>query len=151
MYEPTGLCFSFLASASAARRTRTVAQEDGHRELSLVSEKRPPGGGGCHGPRTHAVLSLKRPLDDGRKIVARTFSMDTNRKPSSLLTRAKKAASESGATFIGDKHSGRFSHDMVRGEYRMVGQTVIVTVTEKHWLLPWPVVETQLRKLVGSV
>jgi hypothetical protein len=95
---------------------------------------------------------LERPLDDGRKkIVARTFSMDTNLKPSLLLTKAKKAASESGATFIGDKHSGRFSHDMVRGEYRMVGQKVIVTITEKHWLLPWPVVEAQLRKLVGSV
>jgi hypothetical protein len=82
--------------------------------------------------------------------VARTFSMDTNLKPSSLLIRVKKAASESGATFIGDKHSGRFSHDMIRGEYRMIGQRVIVTITEKHWLMPWPVVEAQLRKLVGS-
>jgi hypothetical protein len=76
--------------------------------------------------------------------------MDTNLKPSSLLIRVKKAASESGATFIGDKHSGRFSHDMIRGEYRMIGQRVIVTITEKHWLMPWPVVEAQLRKLVGS-
>ena len=82
--------------------------------------------------------------------MARTFSMDTNLKPSSLLIRVKKAASESGATFIGDKHFGRFSHDMIRGEYRMIGQRVIVTITEKHWLMPWPVVEAQLRKLVGS-
>lgn len=76
--------------------------------------------------------------------------MDTTLNPSSLLARVKKAASESGATFIGDKHSGRFSHDMIRGEYRMIGQRVIVTITEKHWLMPWPVVEAQLRKLVGS-
>ncbi len=82
--------------------------------------------------------------------MARTFSMDTNLKPSSLLIRVKKAASESGATFVGDMHSGRFSHDMIRGEYRMIGQRVIVTITEKHWLMPWPVVEAQLRKLVGS-
>jgi hypothetical protein len=81
-------------------------------------------------------------------IVARTFSMNTTLNPTSLLARASKAASESGATLIGDKQSGRFSHDMVRGEYRMVGQTVIVTVTDKHWLLPWPVVEAQLRKLL---
>jgi hypothetical protein len=33
----------------------------------------------------------------------------------------------------------------------MIGQRVIVTITEKHWLMPWPVVEAQLRKLVGSV
>jgi hypothetical protein len=84
----------------------------------------------------------------GRRIAARTFSMDTTMNPSSLLTRARKAASESGAILIGNKQSGRFSHDMVRGEYHMVGQTVVVTITDKHWLLPWPVVETHLRKLL---
>jgi hypothetical protein len=82
------------------------------------------------------------------KIVARTFSMDTTLNPSSLLARAKKAASESGATLIGDKQSGRFSHEMIRGEYRMVGQKVIVTISDKHWLVPWPIVESQLRELV---
>ena len=83
--------------------------------------------------------------------MARTFRMQTNVKPSLLLARAKKAASESGATLVGDKQSGRFSHDMVRGRYRMVGQAVIVTITDKHWLLPWPVLEAQLRKFIGSV
>jgi hypothetical protein len=100
-------------------------------------------------PEDERGLTLERPHDDGRKkIMARTFSMDTTLNPPSLLARVRKAASESGATLIGDKQSGRFSHDMVRGEYRMVGQTVIVTITDKHWLVPWPVVESQLRKLV---
>ncbi len=80
--------------------------------------------------------------------MARTFRVHTTLKPSSLLTRAKKAASESGATLIGNKESGRFSHDMVRGEYRMLGQTVIITITDKHWLVPWPLVESQLRELI---
>jgi hypothetical protein len=80
--------------------------------------------------------------------VARTFRVHTTLKPYSLLARAKKAASESGATLIGDKQSGRFSHDMVRGEYRMLGQTVIITITDKHWLVPWPLVESQLRELI---
>jgi hypothetical protein len=79
--------------------------------------------------------------------VARTFSIDTTLSPSSLLARVRKAATESGATLIGDKQSGRFSHDMVRGEYRMAGQKVIVTITDKHWLVPWSIVESQLRKL----
>jgi hypothetical protein len=83
--------------------------------------------------------------------VARIFRMQTNVKPSLLLARAKKAASESGATLIGDKQSGRFSHDMVRGEYHMAGRTVIVNITDKHWMLPWPVVEAQLRKFMSSV
>jgi hypothetical protein len=85
----------------------------------------------------------------GRKqVVAKTYELDTMVSPSSLLARARRTASENGATFVGDEHSGRFSHEMAEGEYRMTGQMVIVTVTDKHWLLPWPVVEAQLRKLV---
>jgi hypothetical protein len=74
--------------------------------------------------------------------------MATTVDPSSLLERAGRVAEENGATLAGDERSGRFSHEMVRGEYRMVGQTVTVTITDKHWLVPWPVVESQLRALV---
>jgi hypothetical protein len=81
-------------------------------------------------------------------MVAKTFELDTRASRSSLLARAKKAAYANGATLFGDERSGRFSHEMVKGEYRMVSQKVIVTVTDKHWLLPWPAVETQLRKFV---
>ena len=80
--------------------------------------------------------------------MARTFNLDTKTSRSSLLARVKKAALENGATLLGDERSGRFSHDMAEGEYSMVGQKVIVTVTDKHWLLPWPVVEARLRELV---
>jgi hypothetical protein len=80
--------------------------------------------------------------------VAKTYELDTMLSSSSLLTRAKKAAHANGATLFGDERSGRFSHDMLKGEYRMVGQRAIVTVTDKHWLLPWSVVEAQLRKFV---
>ena len=81
-------------------------------------------------------------------MAARTFIMRTTVEPPSLLARARRVARENGATLVGGKQSGRFSHDMAKGEYRMLGQTVIVTITEKHWLLPWPVVEAQLRELV---
>jgi hypothetical protein len=92
---------------------------------------------------------LERSYKYGRKKIAvRTFNLDTKLRPSSLLARAKKAAYENGATLLGDGRSGRFSHDMVKGEYRMAGRTVVVTITEKHWLLPWPVVEARLRQLV---
>jgi hypothetical protein len=87
--------------------------------------------------------------EHGRKyIVARTFSMATTVDPSSLLARARKVASENDATLLGDERSGRFSHEMVRGEYRTVGRTVNVTIADKLWLVPWPVVEAQLRELV---
>ena len=74
--------------------------------------------------------------------------MDTTLNPTSLLARARRVANENSAILVGDKQSGRFSHDMVRGEYRMVGQRIIVTITEMHWLVPWSVVESRLRELV---
>ena len=80
--------------------------------------------------------------------MAKTYQLDTMASPSSLLARAKKAAYANGAILLGDERSGRFSHEMAKGEYRMVGQKVIVTVTDKHWLLPWPVVEVRLRELL---
>ncbi len=80
--------------------------------------------------------------------MARSFSLDTPIKPLPLLARAKKAAYENGATLVGDEHSGRFSHDLVKGDYRMAGQTVVVTITRKHWSIPWPIIEAQLGALV---
>ena len=82
--------------------------------------------------------------------MAKTYELDTIASPSSLLTRARRAARENGATLVGDVGSGRFSHELVRGEYRMAGQRVVVTITDKHWLLPWPVVEVRLRELLAS-
>jgi hypothetical protein len=84
------------------------------------------------------------------EVAMRNFSLDTTAGPSTLLARAQRAASKSGATLVGDEGWGRFSHEMVKGEYRVVGQTVFVTITEKHWLIPWPAVEARLKKLVGS-
>ncbi len=81
--------------------------------------------------------------------MARTFSMVTTVDPTSLLARARRMAKESNATLLGDEGSGRFSHQMASGEYRMIGRTLIVTITEKHWLVPWPVVESELRTLVS--
>ena len=82
------------------------------------------------------------------EMVTRTFSMHTTADPLSLLARARRVARENGATLVGGKESGRFSHDMVRGEYRMVGRKVTVTIIEKHWLVPWSVVESRLRQLL---
>ena len=81
--------------------------------------------------------------------MVRTFSMNTTLDPLSLLRRVKRVAKENGATLLGDERSGRFSHGMVKGEYRLVGEMVIVTITEKHWLLPWPIVESKVRELVS--
>lgn len=58
------------------------------------------------------------------------------------------SASANGATLVGNEGSGRFSHEMARGVYHSIGKSVIVTITDKQWRLPWPVVEAQLRERI---
>ena len=82
--------------------------------------------------------------------MARTFSIDTAASPSLLLERARRKASENGVTLLGNERSGRFSHPMLEGEYRRIGRTVIVTITHKHRLVPWSVLEGRLRGMFGS-
>lgn len=83
-----------------------------------------------------------------KESVARTFNIETPVDPPSLLARARRAAKENGATFVGDESAGRFSHDMIKGKYRRVGETVVITITEKPFLVPWPLMEAQLREFV---
>ena len=82
--------------------------------------------------------------------MARTLRIDTAASPSLLLARARRTARANGVTLIGNESSGRFSHKMLRGEYRRIGQAVIVTITYKHRLVPWSVLERRLRALFGS-
>ena len=82
--------------------------------------------------------------------MARTIRIDTAASPSLLLERAKRAAMENGVTLFGNERSGRFSHKMLRGEYRRIGRTVLVTITHKERLVPWSVLEGRLRGLFGS-
>lgn len=81
--------------------------------------------------------------------MTRTFSMETTLDSSSLLARVRKVVRENGATLVGDGQSGRFSHDLIKGEYRMVGRTVLVTITDKPLIAPWSIIEARLRQLVG--
>jgi hypothetical protein len=82
--------------------------------------------------------------------MARTFSIDISAGPSLLLARARRVANENGVRLVGNERSGRFSHKMLIGQYRLSGQTVIVTITFKYRLVPWSVVEGRLRALFGS-
>ena len=103
----------------------------------------------CRDPVREAQRAVQPTREKAKEeTVTKTFSMDTTADPLSLLARARRVARENGATLVGGKESGRFSHDMVRGEYRVVGRKVTVTITEKHWLVPWPVVESRLRQLL---
>ena len=82
--------------------------------------------------------------------MARTLRIETAASPSLLFQRARRTARANGVLLLGDENSGRFSHRMLEGNYRRQGPTVIVTITYKHSLVPWSVLERRLRGLFGG-
>ena len=82
--------------------------------------------------------------------MARTLRIDVGASPSSLLERARRTARANGVLLLGDENSGRFSHRMLKGNYRRQGRVVVVTITHKPRLVPWSVLEGRLRGLFGG-
>jgi hypothetical protein len=76
----------------------------------------------------------------------RTFNIRATKNPSTLVSEAKKVAEENGATFRGDKNSGSFSGKGVKGSYKIEGQTVKVTITNKPTLASWSKVESKVKE-----
>ena len=76
----------------------------------------------------------------------KTFSVETQKDPDTLVKEARHVAKENDATFEGDSSSGRFSGKGVEGNYEIEGQTVEVTITEKPTLAPWSKVESKVRE-----
>ena len=77
--------------------------------------------------------------------MSRTFSVSFTEDPNALIARADKAAIKYGVDFKGDTTSGSFSGKGVKGTYSIQGRGVTVTITDKPSLIPWGVVESQVR------
>jgi hypothetical protein len=77
--------------------------------------------------------------------MSRTFSVKFTEDPSALVARVEKAAIKYGADFKGDATSGSFSGNGVKGTYSIQDRVVTVTITDKPFLIPWGLVETQVR------
>jgi hypothetical protein len=85
------------------------------------------------------------------EIVAKSFTFSLGgRAPSAVVEKARSVATGKGAAFSGDEKAGGFSGSFVgqkfAGSYRIEGQRVIVTITDKPWTTPWFGVESLLRQ-----
>ncbi len=74
----------------------------------------------------------------------RTFTVNTNKDPETLVEEARQVAEENDATFSGDTNSGSFSGKGVEGSYELEGSTVHVTITDKPKLATWSKVESKV-------
>jgi hypothetical protein len=77
--------------------------------------------------------------------MAKTFSITFAGDATSLLNRARTVAASNGAQISGDTNRGTFNGKGVAGNYSVSGNTVSVTISDKPALIPWGVVESQLR------
>jgi hypothetical protein len=78
--------------------------------------------------------------------MAKSFSVNFTGDATSLLERARKTAADNGAQVTGDTNKGSFSGRGVEGSYTVSGNTVNVTVDKKPMIIPWPLVESQLKQ-----
>ena len=76
----------------------------------------------------------------------KSFRVETQKDPDTLVKEARQVAKENDATLEGDSSSGRFSGKGVEGNYEIEGQTVEVTITEKPTLAPWSKVESKIKE-----
>ena len=76
----------------------------------------------------------------------KTFSINTNKDPETLVQEARTVAEENNATFSGDASAGTFSGRGVEGSYEVEGNTVTITVTDKPRLATWSKVESKVKE-----
>jgi hypothetical protein len=76
----------------------------------------------------------------------KTFRVQTQKDPDTLVKEARQVAKENNATFEGDTSSGSFSGKGVEDNYQIEGQTVEVTITDKPTLAPWSKVESKVKE-----
>ena len=76
----------------------------------------------------------------------KTFSINTNKDPQTLVQEARQVAEENKATFKGDANSGSFSGRGVEGSYEVEGNTVTITITDKPKLASWSKVESKVKE-----
>jgi hypothetical protein len=76
----------------------------------------------------------------------KTFRVETQKDPDTLVSEARQVAKENDATFEGDSSSGSFSGKGVEGNYEIEGQTVQVTITDKPTLAHWSKVEAKVKE-----
>ena len=77
------------------------------------------------------------------------FTVDLTKPVDDFLSEAQQVAKENNATLTGDSQSGQFSHEKVKGTYKIENSVAHVTITKKPWYAPWSVVESEVRSFFG--
>lgn len=81
--------------------------------------------------------------------MAKSFTIVLNDSHKALLPKAKEMAERNGVVFTGDMASGSFQGKGIAGEYRVEGDTLFATISDKPFFVPWSVVNSMVRKFLS--
>ncbi len=86
--------------------------------------------------------------------MANTFSVTFRGPAVGTLGKAKTAILKGGGTFNGDERKGDFIVNTpagkVKGNYTIVGQVFTLNITDKPFIVPLSVIESQVREFIGA-
>lgn len=77
--------------------------------------------------------------------MAKKFQVQLTSAPQKLILKAQEYAKTSGIDFDGDENRGTFGVFGVKGQYVITGETVDIDILDKPFLVPWAIVETQVK------
>ena len=78
--------------------------------------------------------------------MAKTFKLEIKTSAEEMLKKAKDEAGKSWASVTGETSSGKFSGSGVEGTYKIVGNSVEITIEKKPFIAPMSLVESKVRK-----
>lgn len=78
--------------------------------------------------------------------MAKTFTIPFTGDAGTALARARSVAQQYGGQLTGDATRGTFSGQGVKGRYEVTGNVIQMTIDEKPFVIPWPVLESQIKK-----
>ena len=82
--------------------------------------------------------------------MSKSILLKIQQSPEVLYAKALQAAETQGYTFVGDAVTGEISGSGIKGRYKFVGNSLIVTITEKPTLLSWDALERRLQSFVAG-
>jgi hypothetical protein len=77
--------------------------------------------------------------------MSKSFEVTLKLTPAEVIARAREAAQQNGLILNGDEQTGHFAGRGVEGVYAITGDKLAITVLKKPVILPWALLESQVR------
>ena len=76
--------------------------------------------------------------------MSKTFRFSIPGKPEEFISKAREVARENNVAINGDSTRGSVAGSGAEGDYRVEGNTAVLTINKKPFFAPWWLVESEL-------